>query len=239
MNNLIPKNVHLSWVRKDILNYQSEFIKIGLKNLVELNPNWNVTIYDNEEIEEYLKSNLDLSDYNLIKETRIVEKLDLWRLIKLYNEGGLYCDLDRPHNIPLDNILDENTKCVLPTCVDLDFAHTFMMSAPGNPIYATTANLVLTRRHAGSKNVYFLGPQTYMHGVTQILIGQMINSDPGAEVFDQIRNTINQIPFLKTYRETSVGDLITNKSDLTFDQYEIIKRKFYADFGVPHWTGEW
>lgn len=239
MNELIPKKIHLSWVKKDIADHHSPFIKIGLRNLIDLNPNWELTIYNDQEIDDYLKSNLGASDYCLIGDTKIVEKLDLWRLIKLYQEGGLYCDLDRPHNIPLDNILNENTKCVLPTCVDLDFAHTFMMSAPGNPIYAEAANLILERRKAGSRNVYFLGPQTYMHAVTKVLFGEMIDSNPGSEVFERIRTTIESIPFLKTYREASVGDLITNKSDLTFDQYELMKRQFYAEFNITHWTGEW
>lgn len=239
LNTHIPKKVHMSWITKDITHHPSDFIQNGLGNLIKLNPEWNVTIYENDEIEEFLRNNLGPKEYKLFKNTRIVEKLDIWRLIKLYNEGGLYTDLDRLHNIPLDNILDENTKCVLPTWGDLDFSHTFMMSAPNNPIFATTIELLLERRFLGHTQVYFLGPQTYMHGVTKTLFGYIIDSNPGKEKFDEIRKIISDIPFLKTYKETSQGNLITNRSEILDEDYEKQKRAFYAEFGIKHWTGEW
>jgi mannosyltransferase OCH1-like enzyme len=239
MNVLIPKIIHITWKTKQIKNHPSDFIQNGLGNLIKLNPNWQLSIHDDEEVEEYIKNNLDISDYDLYADCNIVEKTDIWRLIKIYIEGGLYCDLDRLHNIPLDNILDEQTKCVLPTCLDFDFSHTFIMSAPRNPIYLTTINLILERRWHGYKNTYFLGPQTYMHGITKSLMGEIIDSNPGIHKFDEIRNTINSLPFLKTYRESPPGDLITNKLDITEQEYENQKRCFYKEFGVKHWTGLW
>lgn len=239
MNTIIPKIIHMTWKTKDILNHQSNFIQNGVRNLIKLNPDWNLTIYDDDEIVDYIKSQLDITDYQLFDNCCIVEKTDIWRLIKMYLEGGLYSDLDRLHNIPLNNILDEQTKCVLPTCLDLDFAHTFMMSAPGNPIFMTTIKLLLERRKEGHNNIYFLGPQTYMHGITKMLMGEIVNSNPGKEKFDKIRKVISQMPFLKTYRETGPGDLITNRSDITEEEYEKQKRAFYAEFGIKHWTGDW
>lgn len=239
MNNLIPKIIHMSWKTRNIENHPSEFIQNGLGNLIRQNPNWKVTIYEDDEIDEYIKSQLGPEEYKLFDGCKIVEKTDIWRLIKMYLEGGLYSDLDRLHNIPLDDILEENTRCVLPTCVDLDFSHTFMMSAPENPIFSTTIQLLLQRRWEGHKNIYFLGPQTYMHGITKVLMSEIINSNPGKERFDEIRKAITEMPFLKTYRETGPGDLITNRSNITEEEYEKQKRAFYAEYGIKHWTGEW
>jgi mannosyltransferase OCH1-like enzyme len=239
MNKFIPKIIHISWVKKDILNDSHPLIQNGIKNLVELNPDWNLTIYNDEEVDDYLKNNLDSSDYHLIQPCGIVPKTDLWRLIKLYLEGGLYSDLDRYHNIPLNNILEENTKCVLPTWNDYDFSHTFMMSAPNNPIFSTAINMVLHRRRMGNTDVYLLGPQTYMHAVTHTLMGEMINTDPGVETFSRIRSIISEMKFIKTYRETSPGNLITNRSDITEEEFEKQKREYYAYSGLKHWTGNW
>lgn len=239
MNNLIPKIVHMSWKTKHIEDHPSEFIQNGLGNLIRQNPNWKIKIYEDDEIDEYIKSQLGPEEYKLFDDCKIVEKTDIWRLIKMYLEGGLYSDLDRLHNIPLDDILNENTKCVLPTCVDLDFSHTFMMSAPENPIYSATIQLIIQRKWEGHKNTYYLGPQTYMHGITKVLMGEIINSNPGKEKFGEIRKVISQMSFLTTYRETGPGDLITNRSNTTEEEYEKQKRAFYAEFGVKHWTGEW
>jgi mannosyltransferase OCH1-like enzyme len=239
MNEHIPNIIHVTWVKKEILNDPYPLIQNGLKNLVDLNPNWKLTIYSDEEIDLYLKNNLDKKEYDLFANSAIVTKIDLWRLIKMYNEGGLYTDLDRYHNIPLNQILEQKTKCMLPTWKDHDFSHTFMMSAPKNPIYESAFNLLMQRKKAGSNSIYYLGPQTYMHAVTQTLVGKMIDTNPGAKIFNEIRKIISETEFLKTYRESSYGDCITNKSNITEDEFESHKREYYAACGVKHWTGNW
>jgi mannosyltransferase OCH1-like enzyme len=239
MNALIPKKIHISWKYKDVLEDSCQLIKLGLKNLVDLNSNWEIKIHDDFDVEEYLKANLEFKDYQLFNNCHIVEKIDIWRLFKLYNEGGLYSDLDRLHNISLDSILEENTMCVIPICNDFDFSHTFMLSAPKNVIYQKTIELLLERRFNGEKNIYFLGPQTYMHALTECLTGEMINTNPGKEKFQEIKDAIKSMPFLKTYVETGPGDLITNKSEIDEIQYESYKREFYNKCGIKHWTGDW
>jgi mannosyltransferase OCH1-like enzyme len=126
---MIPKKVHLSWKTKDLLDSESPLITEGVKKLIELNPNWEVTIYDDAEVDAYLQEQLEPQLYALIADKHIVQKTDLWRLIKLYIEGGLYMDIDRFVNTPLDDLVDENTKWVVPTCRDYDFSHDFMMTA--------------------------------------------------------------------------------------------------------------
>ena len=48
----IPKTIHLSWKHKNILESQSPLIVNGMKNLVELNPDWQVTVYDDKDIDD-------------------------------------------------------------------------------------------------------------------------------------------------------------------------------------------
>jgi mannosyltransferase OCH1-like enzyme len=175
---MIPKKVHLSWKTKDLLDSESPLITEGVKKLIELNPNWEVTIYDDAEVDAYLQEQLEPQLYALIADKHIVQKTDLWRLIKLYIEGGLYMDIDRFVNTPLDDLVDEGTKWVVPTCRDYDFSHDFMMTAPQNPAYQVAANLYLERLKQGHNSIYFLGPQTYMHAITMVLMGEMINTDP-------------------------------------------------------------
>jgi mannosyltransferase OCH1-like enzyme len=126
----IPKIAHVAWKTKDVVDSKSPLILNGLRNLIDLNPDWTVTVYDDSNVDEYLRNTLNKRDYNLIKDIHIVEKTDLWRLFKLYNEGGLYMDIDRFYNIPLSKIITDNIKCVLPTCSDWDFSQDFDVSAP-------------------------------------------------------------------------------------------------------------
>src|SRR6056300_1250593 len=116
---MIPKIVHVTWKTKDILQSNSSLIQNGLKKLVELNPDWEVRVYDDSDIDTYLQQNLS-ADYDLIKDDHIVAKSDLWRLLKIYLEGGLYIDVDRLCNVKLSSIIDKETSWVLPTYKDSD-----------------------------------------------------------------------------------------------------------------------
>lgn len=241
MNTHIPKAIHISWKDKDIIKNSHVFNQNCLLNLIDLNPGWECFVNTDQEIDNYLKNNLEVYDYNLIKDKHIVEKSDLWRLLKLYLEGGLYVDIDRLCNTSLDSILKEETKCLLPTCLDHDFSQDFMCSAAGNPIYLKTIELVLSRRRDGHENIYFLGPQTYMHGITSTILGEIVDVSPDIKTFNEIRSILNQMPFIQTYREHPVYDTVIYRKEnkqIDFD-YELEKQKFYHEYNIKHWTNVW
>jgi mannosyltransferase OCH1-like enzyme len=236
---MIPKKIHLSWKDKDLLESKSELVQLGVKQLAALNPDWEMVISTDDEVDQYLSDSLPPEDYDRISDRHIVQKTDLWRLIKLHAEGGLYVDIDRFCNVKLDDLIDADTKWVLPTYRDYDFSHDFMMTAPGNPAFYLAVSLYLQRLKEGHKSVYFLGPQTYMHAVTQTLTGEMVQTDPGIEKFNEIRNIISQSKFIKTFRENSPHETILYRDGDTALDLEQLKRQFYADSGLRHWTGEW
>lgn len=236
---MIPKIVHLSWKTKDLLDSDSPLVQEGMKKLVELNPDWDVQISTDDEVDGYLRAQLEPKIYELIADKHVVQKTDLWRLIKLYTEGGVYVDIDRFVNTPLDDLVDEDTKWVVPTCRDYDFSHDFMMTAPQNPVYSTAAQLYLQRLQEGHNSIYFLGPQTYMHAITMVLMGEMINTDPGIEVFDKIRETMDAAGFIKTYREDPPYDTVIYRNGALGLDWEQEKRAFYAESGLKHWSGDW
>lgn len=238
---IIPRKVHISWKTKDLLQSESKFIKNCIGRLVELSPNWTVELSDDNDLDEYLRRKLDASDYARLKDCHPVVKSDVWRLIKLYEEGGLYTDIDRMCNISLDDAIDPTARVVLPTCRDYDFSHDFMCSAPGNPIFTTALELNLRRRAEGSNNTYFLGPQTYFHAVTKCLLGYMVDTNPGAEVFAEIRNQISNYGFVQTYTEEPPYNTITfrSKPDEELIDHTYEKKLFYKQSNLKHWTGDW
>lgn len=234
---MIPKTVHLSWKDKSVVDSQSPIILNGLRNLIDLNPDWDVQINTDNEVDCYLQNFLTPEDYALVRDIGVVPQTDIWRLLKLYKEGGVYVDIDRLCNKPLS--VPNEVRWVLPTCGDTDFSHDFMMTAPQNPAILNTIRLYFDRRRQGNKDVYFLGPVTYMHGVTLTLIGEMIDSRPGTKKFEEIRQKISEMPFIQTYRETLPGDSIIYQGSTSWDEWETMKRQFYSESGIKHWTGEW
>ena len=236
---MIPKIIHMSWKTKDVVNSQSPIIVNGLKQIIELNSDWDIQISTDDEVNLYLKDNLPLDYYTLVENIGIVPQTDIWRLIKLFKVGGVYVDIDRLCNKPLSDLLEEGVKWVLPTCEDNDFSHDFMMTSPNNPAFANVIKLYFERRAAGHANVFFLGAQTYMHGITHSLVGEMVNTNPGKEKFDLLREKINAAGFISTYRELLPNDTVIYKGGISTQEWEGMKRSFYADSGVKHWTNEW
>lgn len=243
----IPKTVHLSWKTKDLLNSDAPIIINGMRRLAELNPDWHIQISDDQEVDEYLQKKLEPAEYALVKDIGVVPKTDIWRLIKMYFEGGLYVDVDRFWNLRLSDIIDEEIKQIIPTNKDFDFSHDFMLSAPGSPVFAAAIDLYFKRRKEGHDNVYFLGPQTYTHAVSYAVFGQMVDSNPGKELFDRMRLIMDGHEFLKTFREDGPYNTICyqdGRNGIRADgmktaDWEMQKRSFYASQGIKHWTGEW
>jgi hypothetical protein len=121
---------------------------------------------------------------------------------------------------------------------DYDFSHDIMITASRNPVMKLTADLYLERLKEGIYSQYFLGPQTYMHAITKTLFGTMINTDPGKEIFDKMREEIANYPFIKLYREEPPNDMILYRGE-EGHLVEEYKRDFYKKEKVKHWTGEW
>lgn len=228
----------MTWVRKDIWDDQSPVILNGLRNIRDMNPSWHIEISDDHDVEQYLKNNLSRLDYKLLQHKRFVEKSDVWRLLKMLNEGGMYIDIDRPYNIPLDQILEPHTKLLLPTNADFDFSQDFMLSEPGCPIYQQALALNLQRRQQGWKQIYLLGAQSYMHAVTLVIMESMIECDPGAETFALIRSRIATMPFIKTYREVLPHDtMVYQQGRVPWQSGNgLDKKQWYAQQGVQHWA---
>jgi len=235
----IPKIIHISWKTKDILDVKHIFPQNCIQKLVELADGWIPELSDDADVEQYLRDNLSIIDYQLLKDRHIVEKTDVWRLLKMYNEGGLYSDIDRLCNTSINSIIEETTRLVLPECADSDFSQDFMCSAPGNPMFLEALNINLERRRQGCKDVYLLGPQTYFHGITKAMTGEMIQPEPG--IFENLRRMLNSSGFAVTYREHPPYQTIMYRPEnpqIDFD-HEAMKRYFYAKCNLKHWTGDW
>jgi len=251
---MVPKHVHMTWPTKEIVNSQATLVNLGLRRMIDLNPDWTVTIYEDAEIDDYLEFYVRRKVWDVIRNDHIVTKTDLWRLLKLCEEGGVYCDIDRICDTPLDVAIPEGVDWALPTCLDHDFSQDFMATAPGNPAFELAVSLYIDRRLSGQKSTYYLGPQTYMHAVTRTLTGQIIDSGCGHWVMGKLREHIRTIPFMATYREQPPYETILHRGEVdqslrSYAKYDLpvgvntmheqAKRDLYKEFGMKHWTGEW
>lgn len=236
---MIPKIIHAAWNDKNILNSSSLLLEYGWKKLVNLNSNWKFEISNDEDINCYLAHNLG-KDYSLVENECMVAKTDIWRLLKIYTEGGIYLDIDRFCNVILDDVVDSNVSIILPIFNNYDFSHDLMISEPNNLIFKNTIDMYLSRRKQGNRNIYFLGAQTYMHAITYTLYGQIINTNPGKEFFKNFYNFCkNKHTNIQVYFEDSSANTFLFRNEKINYDLETLKRQFYSENNVKHWTQEW
>jgi mannosyltransferase OCH1-like enzyme len=236
-HNSIPKTVHIAWKNKDIWDNQSPLILNGIVNMKLINPDYSFKISDDTDIDTYIKNNIPIEDYNLLKNKHIIEKCDLWRLLKMYNEGGIYVDIDRYCNIPFEQIITPATKCVLPTCKDFDFSQDLMISCVNNPIFKTAIKLNLDKRKKGS-NIYGLGAPIYMNAVCQKVFGKKYNQTPGKIIMDKFRELLDNHVNFVTSKEFPQNNTIIfkfNKSNFKPGNNKG-KYEFYNEQNVKAWN---
>ena len=235
----IPKVIHVSWKNKDILEDQSPLILNGLANLKALNPDYTLEISDDSDVETYLKSHLNKWNFFKIKNKKIVEKIDLWRLLKLYHEGGIYVDLDRFCNIPFSTLIEQETKCVLPTHGDTDFSQDLMMSCKHNPLFKTAIDYNLKGRFLlNPRGVFHLGPPLFMRAVTEVVFGTRHKRKPGTDVMAHFRDLLDNSKHFQTYKEDVPNDTIL----FTYDAHRFkkgngtSKAEFYTAQNITPWA---
>jgi mannosyltransferase OCH1-like enzyme len=232
---MIPKIVHVAWKDKNVLNDNLPMITNGIGNIQKLNPEWLIEISNDNDIDRYLKENLTDKDFKLVKNIGIVDRCDLWRLFKIYNEGGLYIDIDRFYNISMSDVLSHNVKWLLPINGCFDFSHDVMCSEPQNPVFARTIDLNLSRRRRGIIDTYLLGAQTYMHAITEMLTGHIVDSNPGQQFFDQIKQQILNISFIKTHTEIFPHNTVVYNDPSESLNLKELKNQLYDAYQVTHW----
>eukprot|EP00041_Stephanoeca_diplocostata_P024612 m.629931 g.629931 ORF g.629931 m.629931 type:complete len:826 (-) comp22563_c0_seq2:300-2777(-) len=168
----IPKLIHISWVSKDLLKSRNELVLNGVLQEVKLNPDWKARIWTDDEVEDYLQTKLSARAYDLMKSTKIIEKLDLWRLLVIYYEGGFYMDVDRHYNVPLSHLIKSRTKMLMPVMYLINFSQSLMCSARYNVLFKFAIHVLLyLREFTPSGPVMKYGPEAYKFANCKAIFG--------------------------------------------------------------------
>lgn len=237
-NKQIPKKIHLSWKNKNVLDSNYSLIKKGAKNLELLNPDWDIEVNDDEDVNRYIRDNIGKSSWELLKDRKITEKTDLWRLLKIRKEGGLYVDIDRYIDTPLSEIIKSSTSCVIPTFQDVDFSQDFVLSCSNNPMIERAISYNLLNRKNGKK-LFDIAVCSYMYGLSELLCGQKVERGKNPEYFNDIRKKIDTCEYLETFREIGPEYHILYRNisgNFNMQTFEKDKADFYNGESVTHWN---
>ena len=120
----IPKIIYQTWKTKSLpLNVQKIRDKISV-----INPDYKLILFDDDDMENFIKKNFDIRIYNLYKNLNVgAAKADFWRYCILYINGGVYLDIDSDILRPLDELIEENDKCIITREGNLGFFNNWIM----------------------------------------------------------------------------------------------------------------
>jgi len=259
----IPRKVHIFFPDKEFANKPDppSIVQHGILSLLKLNPNWNVTVYDDADIDVVIDNAKDI----LSKEERdillgqpdgkggwkggahVVEKTDLARLILIYTQGGLYMDVDRVVNVKLDDLFGSNTRMCLPTVYNANFMQDLMCSSANNSLFLEAIKEQSQKRLTGGKDggplerrggwattndLFSMGPPTYNRVVARLVFGKD-GQIPG-----------DDLPEARAALEKTNGVIVTKKVEwcdgLLVTPFEGCKRinrdDLYSKYGLKGWN---
>jgi mannosyltransferase OCH1-like enzyme len=155
---------------------------------IELNPEYEYKIFDDNDIRLFIKNNFN--EYTLNAFDLIVSgafRADFFRYCYLYINGGCYFDCKQILRKPLRNIIDKNSTLILCKDIDIGYFNAVMMSAKNDNRILESIELIKNKIYNFNKfyNIYdknfsnartilsFTGPVL----LYEILYGKVDNSN--------------------------------------------------------------
>mmetsp|Transcript_1550 Transcript_1550/g.2635 ORF Transcript_1550/g.2635 Transcript_1550/m.2635 type:complete len:450 (-) Transcript_1550:11-1360(-) len=264
----IPKNVHMFFPDKEYYRKQPilSFVSHSIISLINLNPDWNVTVYDDSMIDRVIQNAGDIDiiskeemdvligvegeDGGQKQTAHIVERSDIARLLLMYQQGGIYLDVDRLVSKKFDDFITQSTRLCLPTHFDVNFAQDIMCSSSGNELFlsiiqrASKIRMESERRNGWTKgsSLYEMGPPLYN---SQILMSVFGMEDP--EAYDRLSGDEEFFALARGAIAASQGTIITKlESDycnntLVLDDSFLVcppREELYERYGMSPWAEE-
>lgn len=177
----IPCMIHQTWKTSDMSELET-WMRDSVKSFTKMNPGCKHKIWDDEEVEEFMKKNYpDLeSAWPTLKP---VEKADLFRYAVVHNMGGFYADMDVLSQKPLEEWhipedaelvvgyetgwhLTEDTRHHVGFSRNEQLEQWFFGAAPGHPALQRCLDLFQRKRQWGIEETTELtGPALFSDAV--------------------------------------------------------------------------
>lgn len=176
---MIPKNIFQSWITKEL----HPEIQKKVDRMLELNPTYKHEIYTDSEISEFVNTNYSGKISECFNRLTVpVAKVDFWRYLVLYKEGGVYVDLDSSINVSLDDFIEEKDDAIITAETNYNtYVQWALIFNKEHPILKEVIDLIVDNIENNSYPNDILnmtGPQVYSRGIINThkkLFGKELN----------------------------------------------------------------
>lgn len=166
---MIPKIIYQTWKTK---NLPQSCIDIK-NNIQKLNPDYKMLLYDDKDIDNFIKSNFDEYTYNSFLELDVgAAKADFWRYCILYKYGGIYLDIDSNIIRPLNELIEEDDQCIITRENNKGiFVQWFLIFEKNHPILLDTINECCRNITNKTTNgiLSLTGPKVFSNSINKIM----------------------------------------------------------------------
>jgi mannosyltransferase OCH1-like enzyme len=135
MNYNIPKVIYQTWYIKEF----PENIQNSINHMMNVNVGYKHELYDDNDMLSFIEKNFDSTILDCYNSLRVgAAKADLWRYLILYNNGGIYLDVDSVIYGKLDNLLLDDDCSIISRENNFNkFVQWCLMFTPKHPILKT------------------------------------------------------------------------------------------------------
>ena len=166
---MIPKVIYQTWKTK---NLPPSCIDIK-NNIQKLNPEYKILLYEDKDIDDFIKYNFDEYTYNSFLQLNVgAAKADFWRYCILYKYGGIYLDIDSNIIRPLNELIQEDDQCIITREQSSGhFVQWFMIFEKNHPILLNLINQCCRNITNKTTNdiIYLTGPGAFTESINQIM----------------------------------------------------------------------
>jgi hypothetical protein len=147
---MIPKRIYQTWKTKNL----PRGISIVVKQMMLLNPGYTHYLYDDREIDDFMKTHYYGRVYNAFSQLAIgAARADLWRYCILYKYGGVYLDIDAGITKSLDGLIRLDDDAVITReQVEGLFNQWILIFSKGHPILKAVIDECLDNIESRSSN---------------------------------------------------------------------------------------
>ena len=165
----IPKKIHQTWYKKKL----PEKIQEQVNKIKSINNNYEYKFYDDNDILKYIETYYDEKTLDTYKKLTIgASKADLFRYLVLYNEGGVYLDLDSNITKNLDDLIKNYSGVISRENHRPFFLQWMMCFSKGHPILKKIIDLSCKNINSGNyKDINLMtGPKgPYTKGINDVI----------------------------------------------------------------------
>jgi mannosyltransferase OCH1-like enzyme len=178
-NNKIPKIIHKTFKS----NFVSKSMYEALMSWKNLNPQYDLILYDNEDCEDFIYDNFDERVLNAYK--KLIPgayKADLFRFCILYIRGGVYSDVGQECLDTLDKLIEKQDEFI--TAKDLFIGGlqiNFICSIPKHQFLKLAIDKIVENvenNYYGNSDLDVTGP---------LMFGKIVNKALGKKEMDQFK----------------------------------------------------